>query len=139
MGALGSELIWQNVFMFRTEHNCCESLAWRKYAPSIADVHNLGCSKQRNDRAAGRNSTYFGALTGNAGNVRNLRSKNGGRFEILHAPDEGIHHVHITFQNVERLTKSDKTELKVLIRGQFAARSEHQCADIPDSSAHANP
>ena len=46
MGAPGGDLIWENVFQFPSADGYCESVVWRKYAVTIADVHALGCEKQ---------------------------------------------------------------------------------------------
>jgi hypothetical protein len=133
MGAHGSDLLWINIFMFKSDRGHCESSVWRKYAQLVADVHRLGCTKQQNDRTAGRNSTYFGALTGNVGKVRGLRSKKGGRFIVVHKPDEGIQHAHIAIENPATLSKADRTELRILIRAEFTEKSEHQC---PETTAN---
>ena len=126
MGEFGGDLVWQNVFMFPTADGCCESFVWRKYAPTLADVHNLGCAKQAADRAKGKkDSTYTGALTGRVGEVRSIRGKNGARFSVEHKPKDGIHHVHVSFPPT--LTKPDKTELKTLIRAKFTDRAGHTC------------
>ena len=123
------ELVWQNVFQFQSKYGCCESLVWRRYAPTIADVHAIGCGKQWADRAAERTQTYTGALTANIGVVRNLRSLKGGRFLIEQVPDEGEWHLHICFDQAHSLTRNDKTELKKHIKDAFAERSGHTCPD----------
>lgn len=127
MGSPGGELIWVNVFMFKTERNFRESVVWRKYAPMIADVHRHGCAKQDNDRRNGKDCTYFGALTGSVHEVRNIRSKSGARFQVLHVPDEGNHHAEISYLQDRVLTKNDKAELKGEIKKRFQARSDHTC------------
>jgi hypothetical protein len=127
MGAPDKDLIWEYVFMFKTDHNFRESVVWRKYAPALADVHVLGCNKQEADRATGRMITYFGALTGNVGRIRAIRSKTGARFEVVHVPEEGIHHAEIGYLHDRPLTKNDKAELKRGIKEEFADRSEHAC------------
>lgn len=127
MGAANSDLIWPAIFMFKTERGYCESLVWRKYAEALADVHELGCIKQSNDRAAGKNCTYFGALTANVGGVRAIRSKNGAKLSVMHHPAEGIHHVHICLVQGDRITKNDKTELKKAVQDHFSERSDHTC------------
>jgi len=127
MGSAGGELIWVNVFMFKTDRNFTESVVWRKYAPSIADAHALGCHKQKVDRDAGKNCTYFGALTGRVEEVRRIRSKTGARFQVLHVPVEGNYHAEISYLHDRDLTKNDKAELKGEIKKKFLARSEHTC------------
>ena len=128
MGEPEGELIWGNVFMFKTDRDFKESVVWRKYAPLIIDVHKLGCEKQASDRRAGRtNATYIGALTANVGEVRNIRSAKGARFRILHEPDEGIHHAEISYDPNHSLTRNDKAELKMQIKSKFQTRDDHIC------------
>lgn len=129
MGAPGGELVWDNVFMFKTDRNYCESVVWRHHAPALINVHNIGCEKQAADRAEGRTSTYFGALTGRVGRIREIRSKNGARFQVVHVPEEGVHHAHIAYLHDAPITKNDKAELKKGIRAEFAERSEHTCPE----------
>lgn len=130
MGNTGGDLVWGNVFMFKTDNQFRESIVWRKYARTLADVHGLGCQKQTNDRAAGKKITYFGALTGNVGRIRAIRSKTGARFQVLHVPDEGIHHAEISYIQDRPLSKNDKAELKRGIKEEFRDRSEHSCPDV---------
>ena len=129
MGKIGGDLVWDNVFMFPSKGNYCESFIWRKYVITIAGVHSLGCDKEFRDKAKGKNSTYIGALTGRVSEVRKLKSKGGAKFKVAHIPFEGIFHVHISFENGPNLEKSDKTELKILIRDKFSDRSGHKCQD----------
>lgn len=129
MGAPGGDLIWSNVFQFPSEANYCESLVWRRYAPTMAEVHTLGCNTQAFKRGQGRNQTYIGALTSNIGRLRCLRSLNGARFIIEQVPDEGQWHLHISFDQTQSLTRNDKAELKKKIKDEFAARSEHACEE----------
>lgn len=90
MGGRGSELIWNYVFMFKTDRNYCESVVWRRYASALIDVHNIGCDKEAADRVQGKDSTYFGTLTGRVERIRAIRSKTGAHFLVVHAPEEGI-------------------------------------------------
>jgi hypothetical protein len=129
MGAHGADLIWDVVFMFKTDKKFRESVVWRKYAATLVEVHALGCNKQRADRTAGKNITYFGALTSNVGRIRKIRSKRGARFQVTHVPDEGIQHAEISYLHDSPLTKNDKAELKTGIRKEFSERSEHTCPE----------
>lgn len=129
MGSFQSDLVWDAVFMFRSDRGCAESLVWRKYAPTIEDVHALGCDKQSSDRNAGKNITYFGALSANVGTIRALRSLNGFRFYVEHEPVEGQHHLHIGYFDHQKLSKNDKTELRKLLRDRFSERSDHVCPE----------
>jgi hypothetical protein len=115
--------------MFKTERNYKESVVWRKYAPTIAEMHAHGCAKQAADREAGKNCTYLGALTGNVDEVRTIRSKNGARFEVLHVPTEGIHHAEIGYLHDRQLTKNDKAELKDGLKKKFLVRDDYTCRE----------
>jgi hypothetical protein len=120
-------IFWENVFQFPTAAGGCESVIWRKYAMTVADVHNLGCEKQTSDRNKGRHqTTYFGAITGNVGEIKAIRSANGICFTIVHVPDEGVFHAHVAFSPGSK--KNDRTELKVLLRSKFSALEAHACA-----------
>jgi hypothetical protein len=129
MGSADFALLWDRVFMFKTDRNFCESVVWRKYAPAMAAVHNLGCAKQKVDRAAGKNCTYFASVTAKVERVRAIRSLTGARFEVVHAPEEGKHHAHITYAEGHALTKNDKAQLKQAIRHAFSERDDHACPD----------
>jgi hypothetical protein len=122
-----SDIFWENVFQFPTIAGGCESVIWRKYAETIADVHDLGCEKQAADRNKGRNqSTYFGAITGNVGEIKSIRSANGIGFTIVHVPEEGKFHAHVAFSPGSK--KNDRAELKVLLKSKFSALEAHTCA-----------
>jgi hypothetical protein len=121
-----AEIFWENVFQFPSAAGSCESLIWRKYAVAIADVHGLGCEKQKADRKKGRDqSTYFGAITGNVGDIKAIRSAGGIGFTIVHVPDEGIFHAHVAFSPGSK--KNDRSELKVLLRSKFGRLESHKC------------
>jgi len=128
----GGDLWWENVFMFKSDRSHAESVVWNRYAASLAEVHALGCYKQRQDRAAGKSkATYFGAIHANVGEIRGLRSKNGIRFDVVHEPKEGPHHAHIKYEFHNRApTPNDKSELKVLLRKKFSnPPSGHMCPE----------
>ena len=121
------DIFWENVFQFPTAAGGCESVIWRQYAVSISDVHGLGCEKQTADRNKGRNqSTYFGAITGNVGEIRAIRSASGIGFTIVHVPGDGVFHAHVAFSPGSK--KNDRAELKVLLRSKFGALEAHACA-----------
>lgn len=120
------EIHWDNTFMFQSSDGRCESLVWRKYATEIAVVHNFGCAKQTADRDKGRTRcAYIGAITAIAKNIRSLRSAKGIQFLLLHVPDEGNHHAHITFS--DNSTKNDRNELKYMLKAVFGNLEEHVC------------
>ena len=129
MGSATSDLRWDNVFMFEASYGRRESLVWSRYAATLTAVHFLGCEKQRADRAKDKPTTYLGALSSSVGAIRRLKSKNGARFEIVHAPNEGMHHVEMTFAAAPAPNKNDRSELKVLLREVFGGADEHVCPD----------
>jgi hypothetical protein len=124
------ELVWENVFMFQSKNSFKESIVWRRYAPTIEQVHALGCSKQYNDQEIGKKTIYIGALTANAGSILGLKSKNGFQYAIVHDPSDGqgIHHAHVQFDiSCGEPGKNDKLELKVLLKDVFSQIENHSC------------
>jgi hypothetical protein len=111
------DIIWSNVFQFPSDGGQVESVVWRKYAAAIDDVHALGCNVQSTMREKGRSSTYIGAITGNVGAIRSLKSPNGVSFTVVHHPPEGQAHAHIGF--TAGSGKSDRNSLKVRLRSVF--------------------
>jgi hypothetical protein len=120
-----SDILWENVFQFPDSGGRTESVVWRKYASTIVEVHALGCIRQSWARDKGRNSTYFGAITGNAGEIRSLKSASGVSFTIEQVPSEGQEHAHIGFTSGSE--KNDRNSLKVLLQGKFGALEPHSC------------
>ena len=122
------DLIWPAIFQFPSDQGQCESVIWRGKVASIAEVHTLGCAKQVSDRSKGRSkSTYFGAITGNVGTVRALRSATGKFFEVVHKPDEGEEHAHMTFS--AGTSKNDRNSLKLLLNSAFGPLEPHACPE----------
>lgn len=106
-----------------------ESLVWRKYAPELSDVHLLGCNRQAEKRTTRPDWTYEGAITAQVGAVRSIVNREGDRFEIVHAPDEGLHHAHIEYRLVEaqERKKQRKNDLKEFLRAVFSPLVAHKC------------
>lgn len=127
MRAEDKDVLWENVFQFSSKHGAIESVVWRKYAPTLAAVHALGCQKQTSDRAAGKRSAYFGSLTGDVAEIRTIRSANGICFTIDHAPAEGIWHAHVGFSDGSN--KNDRNSMKVMLRAKFGDVETHICPD----------
>jgi hypothetical protein len=120
------DIFWDGVFQFPSDAGNCESVVWRKYAATIAEVHAMGCAKQISDRDNGRvRSTYFGAITGIVGDIRSMKSACGISFTVVHVPAEGIFHAHIGFSPGSK--KNDRSELKVLLRSKFGQVESHTC------------
>jgi len=130
MAEANGDLRWNSVFMFERDKGARESLVWMKHVPTMAGVHQLGCDRQRSDHAKDKKTTYLGALTSTAGAIRKLRSKKGAGFVVVHAPDEGVHHVEIEFASEPKADKNDRTELKILLREQaFGPIDPHVCPE----------
>lgn len=126
MRAASRDLFWNNVFQFPSDAGGCESVVWRKYAATIEDTHSIGCEKQASDRAKGRaRSTYFGAITGNVGEIRSIKSTRGIGLVVEHAPSEGQFHAHLGFAPGSQ--KNDRTELKVMLKSKFGSVEAHLC------------
>lgn len=129
------DLFWENIFQFPSNAGNCESVVWRKYAVAIENVHAIGCEKQKSDRSKGRDkSAYFGGLTGRVGDIRAIRSAGGIVFTVLHVPDEGVYHAHIGFSPGSK--KTDRSEMKVLLRDKFGPIEAHTCdSTVVDAAA----
>ncbi|MCM3563717.1 hypothetical protein [Hydrogenophaga intermedia] len=120
------------LFMFKSPDEV-ESVVWRKYAVHIDDVHTLGCRRQGDRRQYRPNWTYEGAITALVRNIRSIATQYGDRFEVVHAPDEGVHHAHIEYRLAEtkQYIKQRKLDLKEYLRRQFGDLDLHECPDRP--------
>jgi hypothetical protein len=121
------DLIWKNIFQFPSDQGQVESVVWRAKVADIKEVHSRGCLKQAADRAKQRSSTYIGAITGNVGAIRALRSGTGKSLTVRHFPNEGDEHAHVGFS--PDATKSDRNQLKFLLRSMFGPLEKHLCLD----------
>lgn len=126
------ELLWLEVFQFPSARGSCESVVWRRYAKTMRVVHRLACDREKALLREGRNKKYFGALTGNVGQIRRVQSQNGHGFTVAHEPSEGRHHVHICYaptagSTLESLTKNDKKELRYSLGKVFGNLDRHTC------------
>jgi len=118
-------LIWPLIFQFPSNQGQVESVIWRAKTPQIGTVHSLGCAKQSSDRNKGKHrSTYFGAITGNVGEIRALKSA-GASFTVVHVPSEGKEHAHVGFS--PGATKGERNALKVLLGSKFGPVATHTC------------
>ena len=122
---INSDLMWPLVFQFPSDQGRVESVVWRAKAIEIDAVHRLGCEKQASDRSKGRvKSTYFGAITGNIGDIRSIRSA-GAFFTVTHVPEEGEEHAHVGFS--PGATKVERNALKFLLGAKFGPVEAHAC------------
>jgi hypothetical protein len=77
------------------------------------------------DRGKGKlASTYLGAITGNVGEIRSIRSASAS-FTVIHVPEEGDEHAHVGFS--PGATKSERNALKFLLREKFGHLEAHAC------------
>jgi hypothetical protein len=113
------DLIWENVFQFLEGQP--ESVVWGKYAPTPDDVHRIGCEREANTRERKPQMRYVGYLPSTAGVIRDIKTRPGHGFSVIHAPLEGIHHAEIAYRATadRKLTKGEKTELKFALRQVF--------------------
>ncbi len=125
------EFIWEEVFEFQDKSGRCESAVWRTVMPHDADVHALGCDKQKSDRARGKASaTYRGYIDSTAGRVRAKATTNGHRVDVVHAPAEGDWHLHVQVvlaPGTTKLGKADKSDVRGLMSEAFDALVPHDC------------
>ncbi len=124
------KLIEGNVFQFPSADGNRESLIWRKYKPTLAELHAMGCERQAHKRMTHTAWTYEGAITIVVRAVRQLRNRNRNGFVVEHDPVEGIHHVTIRFccPVGYELKKAEKSELKDMLVRAFRPIDEHSCA-----------
>ena len=81
-------LIWQRVFEF--PGGVGESVVWRQYKPSVAEVHALGCDRQdlKRSQYPEKNPpwTYIGAMTAQVQQLRAIETRRGHGFVVEHKP-----------------------------------------------------
>ena len=131
MGRDLANLIWPEPFQFSSNNNYCESVIWREFVRKISRVHKIGCKRQRQLRAQGRDKTYTGALTAVVADIRKFRNQNDHGFSVIHEPGEGIHHAHIAYDlsATSQLTKGDKMDLRWALKLIFDEKAPHKCPE----------
>ncbi|MGI4778027.1 MAG: hypothetical protein ACRYGA_07890 [Janthinobacterium lividum] len=124
------DLIWEAVFMFKD--NKGESLVWRKYKPTIEEVHDLGCSQEARKKPQKPDYRYVGAITALVQDIRNEVSGRGATFRVEHHPenDQGVYHAEIWPCPKEgaQLKSNDRADLRVMLKNRFKPREEHACS-----------
>lgn len=125
-------VIWQAAFMFSGE---VESVVWRKYRPTMADVHALGCEQEarRKQTSPEARYRYEGALTASVGAIRAITTARGFGFGVAHEPGDGqgLHHAEIRrLKNGgnEAPKKADRADLLVALRNVFGPLDKHSCS-----------
>ena len=116
-----------------------ESLVWRFYAPLHYQINCFGCLQQKDKNQkkidADKNPIvrYKGHKNALCGAIRDIESK-GYCFEIIHAPNEGIYHVHVSIvppagATLEKVNKTIRSYLRDEIYTAFADLNGHDCND----------
>lgn len=123
------EIFWKKVFLFKTDNKYCESVVWRKYAPSIIDVHVLGNIKVTKDRLTHESREYRGAYTCLVTLIRNINTANNISIEVEHDPsnDQGRHHSHLKLlipENINKPKKNDRSEIVLKLKHVFEPLEE---------------
>lgn len=131
--------LFKELLLFEFKGDEPESVVWRKYARSIAEVHNLGREKERRDNAGrppSKPQDYRGTMGANVGEVRRIRSNSGHGFDVVHEPSEGSHHCHVILQMAAgaEFRKTDKTDLRLRLYKDLSVNSiplkAHPCHDF---------
>jgi hypothetical protein len=115
-----SDLLWVQIFQFND--NQCESLVWRKYAPTANDVHAIGAAMVAEKKKKRPEREYVGFITGVKGPIAAYRNFRGHGFLVVHEPEEDkIFHCHICYAPNPNtpFQANDKSELKLALRSQF--------------------
>jgi hypothetical protein len=102
--------------VFKFPNGRPESVVWRKYVHTIADVHRLGfekVEKHNQNHERDRQREYRGTIQATTGSIRAVNSRGHG-FSVIHAPAEGAHHVQISYRvaSGSQLKPGDKANLK---------------------------
>lgn len=113
-----------------------ESVYWRRYAPTIEDVHTRGCRLETKFRSAGRATalrTYIGARSAHVAALRSVRSQRGHELAVVHVPQDGdLAHAHIAISpngcRVKKIKQNDKVELAELALRCFGDLERYRCA-----------
>ena len=94
-----------------------ESVFWRRFFPRDQHTHWMGRRIEKAAVAVGRNKRYLGFVRADAKKIRAFQSAAGFGFVLEHAPEEGLHHVHISFSlnNGTAPNKPQKSELRVAL------------------------
>lgn len=112
-----------------------ESVIWRRYVSSLNAIHSMGCEKETRDnlsRPPDSKRRYRGCIEGNVGDIRAIEIVSGHGFGVEHAPEEGIHHVHVEVhavngRSIGDITKTEMHDLRDEIFKVFAPLVPHTC------------
>lgn len=122
------KLLIETLFEFQqnkqTKNYEGESLVWSKHAQTDDAVHTIALEREKKVQVRKPNMKHAGFASASAGEIRNLRTRFGHRFEVVHKPTEGVHHAEVGYLPAVgfELTKSERSELKLLLNQLFAGR-----------------
>jgi hypothetical protein len=122
----------------RVRGECAESVFWRKYAPSVVDLHQRGCDieSQKKARAAQQSKPfqpYIGARYVIVSHVTACVTARGFSLQVIHLPENGDRaHSHIAIVPVDgqvpsKIKSNDKTELAACLLEKFGDLHWHRC------------
>lgn len=97
-----------------------ESVIWRRYVPSIRDVHAIGLAKVARDnveRELGKQKEYRGVISSTVGSIRRVQNRRGHGLDVEHEPSEAPYHaqVFLRIADGQELKKVDKAELRMML------------------------
>lgn len=111
-----NDFLWNKIFTFSERNKFCDSVVWRKYIPSIQEVHALGCEKVKIDKLQHPNREYSGAFTGAVNDIRNIKTDNNIQLDVEHdqSNGQGIHHAHLKLllpEDMNKPSRNDRVEI----------------------------
>lgn len=128
------ELIWDSIFAFPKSKGkyTGESVNWSKYCASEDEIHALGCAWQLAKCERVPDMRYVGFMVAVVGDIRQIQTRRGHAFEVIHAPEEGRHHAEIRYLPSQAANtpfeSHDREELKLVLQSKFSALTAHECS-----------
>lgn len=123
MGEGVDEIVAANFFQFQKSHNYNESLVWKRYAPDPNCVHSIG---RIFEKRAKTNKQYIGSAQATVESVRSYETPSKKwKLDIIHAPNEGMFHLHIfpiPVGHNDAISKNERNELRDALMKIFKQR-----------------
>jgi hypothetical protein len=111
-----------------------ESVFWRKYAPTISEVHERGCRLEKIKNARRTKALkYIGSRSALVAAIRQIKSGRGHKFKVIHVPEDGDRaHAHICIEpapgvTAKQVEANDIRELVSLLFRHFGNLEGHTC------------
>jgi len=127
-------LLYKVIFQFPTNksdpsESNKESLIWTRYVVAPAEVNRLGCQQELVRRQRKATARYSGYILSTVGAIRVIRNARGHGFYLIHAPEEGRHHLEVGYKRGPEgdLKPIDKDELKMFLAQKFSTLFSHNC------------